>query len=180
MLQCMSVLASMGSVGGLGGVSGAGGGSVGYTAGEWYDEDSQRKMEELCRSLKLNWLGRGRMGRNRRGLVGARIRGPEGDGGGVGCEYVVVLAAFGRGLAWHRQDGVWAMGWEHFHLSIRQAFLDGNGIVWQTKVRAKRSTEVGWSVSGESRVIDYDTRVQDSTVQTQLALDIIYHSLYAI
>jgi hypothetical protein len=75
MLQCMSVLASVGTVGGLG-TAGAG------SAGEWYDEDSQRKMEELCRSLKLNWLGRGRMGRNRRGLVGARVRGPGGGDGG--------------------------------------------------------------------------------------------------
>lgn len=54
MLQCMSVLASVG-VGGGG------------------DESSQRKMEELTRGLKLNWLGRGRMGRDRRGLVGARV-----------------------------------------------------------------------------------------------------------
>ncbi|KAH8687358.1 HbrB-like-domain-containing protein [Tricladium varicosporioides] len=54
MLQCMSVLASVG-VGGGG------------------EESSQRKMEELTRGLKLNWLGRGRMGRDRRGLVGARV-----------------------------------------------------------------------------------------------------------
>jgi hypothetical protein len=54
MLQCMSVLTSVG-VGGGG------------------DESSQRKMEELTRGLKLNWLGRGRMGRDRRGLVGARV-----------------------------------------------------------------------------------------------------------
>ncbi|KAG9233893.1 HbrB-like-domain-containing protein [Amylocarpus encephaloides] len=56
MLQCMSVLASVG-VGGGG------------------DEGSQKKMEELTRGLKLNWLGRGRMGRDRRGLVGARVTG---------------------------------------------------------------------------------------------------------
>lgn len=56
MLQCMSVLASVG-VGGGG------------------DEDSQKKMEELTQGLKLNWLGRGRMGRDRRGLVGARVPG---------------------------------------------------------------------------------------------------------
>lgn len=54
MLQCMSVLASVG-------VDGGG------------DESSQKKMEELTRGLKLNWLGRGRMGRDRRGLVGARV-----------------------------------------------------------------------------------------------------------
>ena len=56
MLQCMSVLASVG-------VDGGG------------DESDQGKMEELTRGLKLNWLGRGRMGRNRRGLVGARVPG---------------------------------------------------------------------------------------------------------
>jgi hypothetical protein len=56
MLQCMSVLTSVG-IGGGG------------------DESSQRKMEELGRALKLNWLGRGRTGRDRRGLVGARVTG---------------------------------------------------------------------------------------------------------
>lgn len=59
MLQCMSVLASVG-VGGGG------------------DESAQGKMEELTRGLKLNWLGRGRTGRNRRGLVGARVTGGRG------------------------------------------------------------------------------------------------------
>ncbi|TAQ85670.1 hypothetical protein B7494_g6010 [Chlorociboria aeruginascens] len=54
MLQCMSVLSNVG-VGGGG------------------DESAQGKMEELCRALKLNWLGRGRTGRNRRGFVGARV-----------------------------------------------------------------------------------------------------------
>ncbi|KAL1888992.1 hypothetical protein Cpir12675_005965 [Ceratocystis pirilliformis] len=56
MLQCMSVLSSVG---------------VGGTAAR--DEGSE-KMLELSRLLKLNWLGRGRTGRNRRGLVGARVR----------------------------------------------------------------------------------------------------------
>lgn len=55
MLQCMSVLASVGG---------------GETGG---DDESQKKMDELCRALKLNWLGRGRTGRNRRGFVGARM-----------------------------------------------------------------------------------------------------------
>ncbi|KAG9241634.1 HbrB-like-domain-containing protein [Calycina marina] len=64
MLQCMSVLASVG-VGGGG------------------DETNQRKMEELTRGLKLNWLGRGRMGRNRKGLVGARINRERGQSGGI-------------------------------------------------------------------------------------------------
>ncbi|RDW75711.1 HbrB-like protein [Coleophoma crateriformis] len=63
MLQCMSVLSSVGSGGGG-------------------DEDAQKKMEELSKGLKLNWLGRGRTGRNRRGLVGARVR-REAQGDGI-------------------------------------------------------------------------------------------------
>lgn len=56
MLQCMSVLASL--VGGVG----------------ESEEEGNKKMAELCRMLKLNWLGRGRTGRNRRGIVGGRVR----------------------------------------------------------------------------------------------------------
>lgn len=50
MLQCVSVLASVQS-----------------------GDGSQRKMEDLAKALKLNWLGRGRTGRNRKGFVGARV-----------------------------------------------------------------------------------------------------------
>lgn len=50
MLQCVSVLASVQS-----------------------NDDPQRKMEDLAKELKLNWLGRGRTGRNRRGFVGTRV-----------------------------------------------------------------------------------------------------------
>ena len=50
MLQCVSVLASVQS-----------------------GDDAQRKMEDLAKELKLNWLGRGRTGRNRRGFVGTRV-----------------------------------------------------------------------------------------------------------
>ena len=50
MLQCISVLWSVQS-----------------------GDDPQRKMEDLSKELKLNWLGRGRTGRNRRGFVGTRI-----------------------------------------------------------------------------------------------------------
>lgn len=56
MLQCVSVLSS-----------------VGVRAG---NDSSQEKMEDLGRGLKLNWLGRGRTGRNRRGLVGGRVGQP--------------------------------------------------------------------------------------------------------
>ena len=54
MLQCMSVLAGVG------------------VGGE--QEEGNRKIGELCRLLKLNWLGRGRTGRNRRGIVGGKVR----------------------------------------------------------------------------------------------------------
>lgn len=51
MLQCMSVLAGTGQ-----------GGDEGTTM-----------VQELSQLLKLNWLGRGRTGRNRRGIVGGRV-----------------------------------------------------------------------------------------------------------
>ncbi|KAL8984457.1 MAG: hypothetical protein Q9177_004699 [Variospora cf. flavescens] len=51
MLQCVSVLASVQS-----------------------SDEAQIKMEGLAKELKLNWLGRGRTGRNRRGFVGTRVR----------------------------------------------------------------------------------------------------------
>lgn len=72
MLQCLSVLCSVQS-----------------------GDESQMKMEELTKELKLNWLGRGRTGRNRRGFVGTKpsrrpgltgagIIGGSGGGGGGG------------------------------------------------------------------------------------------------
>ncbi|KAH6877292.1 HbrB-like-domain-containing protein [Thelonectria olida] len=57
MLQCMSVLSSLGGV----------------AAGD-RSHEGNAKMVELCKMLKLNWLGRGRTGRNRRGIVGGRVR----------------------------------------------------------------------------------------------------------
>lgn len=66
MLQCVTVLASVQS-----------------------GDDAQLKMEDLAKALKLNWLGRGRTGRNRRGFVGARIRPPIVHGNsGVQTEHV--------------------------------------------------------------------------------------------
>ncbi|KAI0010061.1 HbrB-like protein [Xylariaceae sp. FL0662B] len=107
MLQCMSVLASFGtgegleasglgpqqapSSGGNGGNSTAvtgGGSSVGVGAGSV--DEASRMVAELGRLLKLNWLGRGRTGRNRRGLVGGRVKRHQqqdsgsGAGSGVG------------------------------------------------------------------------------------------------
>ncbi len=51
MLQCLCVLCSVQS-----------------------GDGAQEKLEELSRQLKLNWLGRGRTGRNRKGFVGSRVR----------------------------------------------------------------------------------------------------------
>ena len=53
MLQCVAVLGSVQSA-----------------------DEAQVKMEGLAKTLKLNWLGRGRTGRNRRGFVGTRVVGP--------------------------------------------------------------------------------------------------------
>jgi hypothetical protein len=50
MLQCVSVLASTQS-----------------------GDDAQRRMDGLSKTLKHNWLGRGRTGRNRRGFVGTKL-----------------------------------------------------------------------------------------------------------
>jgi hypothetical protein len=51
MLQCVSVLASVQT-----------------------DDPPQERIEVLSKSLKHNWLGRGRTGRDRRGFVGAKVR----------------------------------------------------------------------------------------------------------
>ena len=52
MLQCVSVLASVQS-----------------------GDDAQKMVERLCGEIKLNWLGRGRVGRQRRGFVGRKVVG---------------------------------------------------------------------------------------------------------
>ncbi|KAL2160106.1 hypothetical protein VTH06DRAFT_1761 [Thermothelomyces fergusii] len=75
MLQCMSVLASVGVTPLV-----AAGGRVDDA------DEANKKIEELNKLLKLNWLGRGRTGRNRRGMVGGRATkrsgGSSGSGGG--------------------------------------------------------------------------------------------------
>ncbi|KAB5528132.1 HbrB-like-domain-containing protein [Coniochaeta sp. 2T2.1] len=44
------------------------------------EDEGHYMVEELNKLLKLNWLGRGRMGRNRRGIVGGRVRRGTGAG----------------------------------------------------------------------------------------------------
>ena len=51
MFQCISVLCSVST-----------------------NDEAQEKMEELRRAIKVNWLGRGRTGRDRRGFVGMKVR----------------------------------------------------------------------------------------------------------
>jgi len=71
MLQCVSVLA------GLQGPGGRVSPMAGEKAAEVGDGEmvARKKMETLAKELKLNWLGRGRTGRNRKGFVGSRVRG---------------------------------------------------------------------------------------------------------
>ncbi|KAI1770572.1 HbrB-like protein [Hypoxylon cercidicola] len=63
MLQCMSVLASVDT--GMGAGAGANAAAT---------DEASKMVAELGRLLKLNWLGRGRTGRNRRGMVGGRVK----------------------------------------------------------------------------------------------------------
>lgn len=78
MLQCVSVLAGLPGLG----YGGGGGGVKHRAAADDGDVEvaARRKMEQLAKELKLNWLGRGRMGRNRMGFVGGRNRIPLGVG----------------------------------------------------------------------------------------------------
>lgn len=79
MLQCMSVLAgatgtgARGNAGGSVGVSSAAAAATGTTTATGGGDEGTEMVEELSRLLKLNWLGRGRTGRNRRGIVGGRV-----------------------------------------------------------------------------------------------------------
>ncbi|RYP22846.1 hypothetical protein DL765_001442 [Monosporascus sp. GIB2] len=80
MLQCMSVLASVTATG----IEPSASGNTAGAAGGGGDE-GHRMVTELGRLLKLNWLGRGRTGRNRRGIVGGRVKREEsGVSGGSG------------------------------------------------------------------------------------------------
>ncbi|CAK7229763.1 hypothetical protein SEUCBS140593_007356 [Sporothrix eucalyptigena] len=94
MLQCMSVLAGVG-------VAGDGHGTInGLTTGDGLSGDEgNRRVEELSRLLKLNWLGRGRTGRNRRGMVGGRVKRGAGAGAGAGSGAGESLARHGLGVA---------------------------------------------------------------------------------
>lgn len=55
-------------------------------------DESSRMIEELNKLLKLNWLGRGRTGRNRRGIVGGRVK-RAGAGSGSGSALAFSMGA---------------------------------------------------------------------------------------
>ncbi|KAK3397086.1 HbrB-like-domain-containing protein [Sordaria brevicollis] len=57
-------------------------------------DESSRMIEELNKLLKLNWLGRGRTGRNRRGIVGGRVK-RAGAGSGSGSALAFSMGAGG-------------------------------------------------------------------------------------
>ncbi|KXJ87090.1 HbrB-like-domain-containing protein [Microdochium bolleyi] len=108
MLQCMSVLASVGTSAGAGSLaaanattdssilsssapttgsssndlnaSGAALSKVATNSSLSGADEGSKMMSELGRLLKLNWLGRGRTGRNRRGMVGGRVKRADLDG----------------------------------------------------------------------------------------------------
>ncbi|KAK8863103.1 HbrB-like-domain-containing protein [Apiospora arundinis] len=86
MLQCLSVLASVQTAAlapfeansqssSAAGAAAANAAAIAAAASASSGGDEGRNMvTELGRLLKLNWLGRGRTGRNRRGIVGGRVK----------------------------------------------------------------------------------------------------------
>ncbi|KAK8135174.1 hypothetical protein PG984_007186 [Apiospora sp. TS-2023a] len=119
MLQCLSVLASV-QTGGLApfeanvnsssaaagaaaaNAAAAAAAAQGSGAGGGNDE-GRNMVTELGRLLKLNWLGRGRTGRNRRGIVGGRIKRDNSDmtggGGGGGGSSIISARSSHSGLS---------------------------------------------------------------------------------
>lgn len=89
MLQCVSVLAGLQTPEARSSTGTASGLATAPIAEEGDDDEdaevaARKKMERLAKELKLNWLGRGRTGRQRRGFVGTKAR-PMGLGIGVGA-----------------------------------------------------------------------------------------------
>ncbi|KAK3345383.1 HbrB-like-domain-containing protein [Neurospora tetraspora] len=69
-------------------------------------DESSRMIEELNKLLKLNWLGRGRTGRNRRGIVGGRVK-RAGAGSGSGSALAFSMGA-GSGMGYASSYGGYA------------------------------------------------------------------------
>ena len=46
---------------------------------------AQARIKQLAKELKLNWMGRGRTGRNRKGMVPGKARTPGAGGVAVGA-----------------------------------------------------------------------------------------------
>lgn len=82
----------------IGATTTAGGAAAGLagTGGQQQPDESSRMIEELNKLLKLNWLGRGRTGRNRRGIVGGRVK-RAGAGSGSGSALAFSMGAGGAG-----------------------------------------------------------------------------------
>ena len=72
MLQCISVLSRLRGTAKMLVVAGTGAAEREKEQEE--AEATTKKIDRLARELKLNWLGRSRMGRNRRGLVGGKVK----------------------------------------------------------------------------------------------------------
>ncbi|KAK8129146.1 hypothetical protein PG999_001526 [Apiospora kogelbergensis] len=109
MLQCLSVLASVQTAGlapfeansqssSAAGAAAANAAAAAAAASASAGGDEGRNMvTELGRLLKLNWLGRGRTGRNRRGIVGGRIK--REDSGVTGASSILSARSSHSGLS---------------------------------------------------------------------------------
>lgn len=85
---------TIGAATAAGGVNGSGGQA----------DESSRMIEELNKLLKLNWLGRGRTGRNRRGIVGGRVK-RAGAGSGSGSALAFSMGVGGYGSSYQGYGG---------------------------------------------------------------------------
>lgn len=80
------------------------GGGIGINGNAGQADESSRMIEELNKLLKLNWLGRGRTGRNRRGIVGGRVK-RAGAGSGSGSALAFSMGAGGYASSYQGYGG---------------------------------------------------------------------------
>ncbi|KAK1777920.1 HbrB-like-domain-containing protein [Copromyces sp. CBS 386.78] len=84
--------------------TGGAGGIAGTSGNAGPPDESSRMIEELSKLLKLNWLGRGRTGRNRRGMVGGRVK-RAGAGSGSGSALTFSMGAGGYASSYQGYGG---------------------------------------------------------------------------